>query len=205
MRPGTAGLSWFDNLSRIVLIEAHSRKRRTAPRYSRAVATAVVLACLALGAPSESAGTEIAARMPLKADRVVVFKSDRKLLLLRGDRVLRIYRVALGRNATGHKIKEGDSRTPEGYYVLDSRLRQSRFHRAIHISYPDKYDRRWAASLGVPPGGAIMIHGQPNGVSKDYVGHPRTDWTDGCIAVTNREMDEIWAMVEDGTEIRIFP
>ena len=205
MRLGTAGLSWFDNLSRIVLIEAPSRKRRTAAHFLRILATPVALACLSLGAASASAGTEIAALTTLKADRVVVFKSERKLLLLRGDRVLRIYRVALGRNATGHKIKEGDSRTPEGYYVLDSRLRESRFHRAIHISYPDKYDRRSAASLGVPPGGAIMIHGQPNDVPKDYVGHPGIDWTNGCIAVTNREIDEIWAMVEDGTEIRIFP
>jgi murein L,D-transpeptidase YafK len=184
MWPGKAGSSWLENPSRFA---------------------AIALACLAFGSVPASGETEIAALAPAKADRVVVFKAERKLLLLRGDRVLREFRVALGRNATGHKVEEGDSRTPEGYYVLDRRLRQSKFHRAIHISYPDGNDRRWAASEGVKPGGAIMIHGQPNGVSEDYVGHPGIDWTNGCIAVTNREIDEIWAMVDDGTEIRIFP
>ena len=135
----------------------------------------------------------------------MVFKSERQLVLMRGDQVLRVYRVALGRNATGHKIKAGDERTPEGDYILDSRLRDSKFYRAIHISYPNWYDRSRAEFLGVPPGGAIMIHGQPNDVPKGYVGHPMIDWTNGCIAVTNHEMDEIWAMVEDGTSINIYP
>ncbi len=171
----------------------------------RTLATAIALACLSFGAAPASAGTEIATLTPLKADRVVVFKSERKLVLMRGDLVLRIYRVALGRNATGRKIKAGDNRTPEGDYVLDSRLKDSNFYRALHISYPNWYDRSQAEFLGVPPGGAIMIHGLPNDVPKDYVGHPRIDWTNGCIAVTNREMDEILAMVADGTTINIYP
>ncbi len=171
----------------------------------RALATAIVLAYLALGAAPASSGTEIAALTALKADRVVVFKGERKLVLMRGDSVLRVFRVALGRNATGHKIKAGDERTPEGDYVVDSRLRDSKFYRALHISYPNWYDRNRAEFLGVEPGGAIMIHGQPNDVPKDFVGHPAIDWTNGCIAVTNREIDEIWAMVEDGTEINIYP
>ncbi len=171
----------------------------------RTLATAIALACFALGAAPASAGTDIAALTLLKADRVVVFKGERRLELMRGDLVLRVYRVALGRNATGHKIKAGDERTPEGDYVLDSRLKDSNFYRALHISYPNWYDRSRAEFLGVPPGGAIMIHGQPNDVPKGYVGHPMIDWTNGCIAVTNREMDEIWAMVEDGTAINIYP
>jgi murein L,D-transpeptidase YafK len=171
----------------------------------RALATAIALACLSFGAAPASAGSEIAALTPLKADRIVVFKSERRLMLLRGEQVLRVYRVALGRNAIGDKIKEGDERTPEGDYVVDSRLGDSRFYRALHISYPNWYDRNRAEFLGVEPGGAIMIHGLPNDVPKDYVGHPRIDWTNGCIAVTNREIDEIWAMVEDGTEINIYP
>ncbi len=171
----------------------------------RTLAAAIAVTCFAFAAVPVTADTEVAALTSAKADRVVVFKGERKLVLMRGERVLKVFRVALGRNATGHKIKVGDNRTPEGDYVLDSRLVDSNFYRALHISYPKWYDRSRAEFLGVDPGGAIMIHGQPNGVSKDYVGHPRTDWTDGCIAVTNREMDEIWAMVEDGTEIRIFP
>ncbi len=169
----------------------------------RALATAIALACFTLGAAS--ADTDIASLTLLKADRVVVLKGERKLLLMRGEQVLRVYRVALGRYATGHKIKAGDERTPEGDYVLDSRLKDSQFYRALHISYPNWYDRNRAEFLGVPPGGAIMIHGQPNDVPKGYVGHPNIDWTNGCIAVTNRERDEIWAMVADGTEISIYP
>ncbi len=171
----------------------------------RALATAIALACFALGAAPASAGAEIATLTAPKADRVVVFKGERKLMLMRGEKVLRIFRVALGRNATGHKIKAGDNRTPEGDYVLDSRLKDSNFYRALHISYPNWYDRSRAEFLGVAPGGAIMIHGLPNDVPRDYVGHPKIDWTNGCIAVTNRETDEIWAMVEDGTEISIYP
>ncbi len=168
-------------------------------------AAAFAVACLTFGAAPASAGTEIAALTPPKADRVVVFKGDRKLVLMRGERVLKIYRIALGRNATGHKIKAGDNRTPEGDYVVDSRLADSNFYRALHISYPNWYDRTRAEFLGVEPGGAIMIHGLPNNVARDYVGHPRIDWTNGCIAVTNREIDEIWALVADGTEINIYP
>ena len=171
----------------------------------RTLATAIALACFALGAAPPSAGADIASLTTLKADRVVVLKGERKLVLMRGKQVLRVYRVALGRNATGHKIKAGDNRTPEGDYVLDSRLKDSQFYRALHISYPNWYDRSRAEFLGVPPGGAIMIHGLPNDVPRDFVGHPRIDWTNGCIAVTNREMDEIWAMVEDGTAINIYP
>ncbi len=171
----------------------------------RALATAIAMACFAFTAAPASSGTEVAAWTALKADRVVVFKGERKLVLMRGERVLKVFRVALGRNATGHKIKVGDNRTPEGDYVLDSRLADSNFYRALHISYPNWYDRSRAEFLGVPPGGAIMIHGLPNNVPRDFVGHPRIDWTNGCIAVTNREIDEIWAMVEDGTEISIYP
>ncbi len=171
----------------------------------RALATAIALAFLVSGAGPASAGAEIAALTPLKADRVIVFKGDRKLVLMRGESVLRVYRVALGRNAIGHKIKAGDNRTPEGDYTLDSRLVDSAFYRAIHISYPNWYDRARAEFLEVDPGGAIMIHGLPNDLPRDFVGHPAIDWTNGCIAVTNREIDEIWSMVEDGTEINIYP
>jgi murein L,D-transpeptidase YafK len=140
-----------------------------------------------------------------KADRVVVFKTERKLVLMRGEAVIRVYDVALGRYPKGHKVSDGDQRTPEGGYTLDYRLPRSAYHKAIHISYPNDEDTARAAALGLSPGGRIMIHGLPNQVSAWQVNHPKLDWTQGCIAVTNREMDEIWAAVDDGTPIEIYP
>jgi murein L,D-transpeptidase YafK len=134
-----------------------------------------------------------------------VLKAPRRLLLLRGDRVLRDYEIALGKNPRGPKRRSGDGRTPEGRYVLDGRLEDSRFHRAIHISYPNETDRAFARRAGIHPGEGVMIHGLPDGES--WVGdmHRRFDWTNGCIGVTDDEMDEIWELVNDGTPIEIRP
>lgn len=138
------------------------------------------------------------------ADLVVVYKSRRELHLMRDGERLRRYTVALGGNPTGHKGRQGDQRTPEGAYILDWRNPNSDFHLSLHVSYPNDVDRQLAASRGVDPGGAIMIHGLPNDRDAAAVGHPRRDWTDGCIAVTSREVEEIWASVADGTGIVIF-
>jgi murein L,D-transpeptidase YafK len=140
-----------------------------------------------------------------KADRVVVLKSERKLVLMRGDLVLDVFTVALGRYAKGHKQREGDQRTPEGVYTLDEKMTRSNFYRAIHISYPNAQDMARAQRNGHRPGGLILIHGLPNGWGAQELGHPKFDWTDGCIAVTNREMDRVWARVDTGTQIEIFP
>lgn len=139
------------------------------------------------------------------ADRVVVDKSERALRLVRGGRVLKTYRVSLGGAPVGHKQREGDERTPEGRYVLDWRNPNSAMHRSLHVSYPDPADVARARAAGVPPGGDIMVHGIRDGLG--WVGklHRLVDWTDGCIAVTNREMDEIWRAVPDGTPIEIRP
>lgn len=139
----------------------------------------------------------------VKVDRVVVDKGARKLMLIRGGQVIRAYPVALGPSPSGHKIMEGDGRTPEGSYVLDWRNPNSRFYRSIHVSYPDQADRLLAAQLGVSPGGMIMIHGEPDYLRFD--GRALGDWTEGCIAVSNGAMDEIWALVGDGTPILINP
>lgn len=139
------------------------------------------------------------------ADRVVVQKAARTLSLYRQGRLLKTYRIALGRNPEGHKQQEGDGRTPEGRYVLDSRNRQSAFHRSLHISYPNAEDRRRARRRGLSPGGAIMIHGLPKGMATIGRAHRLRDWTDGCIAVTNEEIEEIWRVVPDGTPIEIKP
>lgn len=137
------------------------------------------------------------------ADRVVVHKADRRLELYQGDRLLRSYRISLGREPQGPKRREGDLRTPEGSYLIDYRNPQSAFHRALHISYPRRDQVAAARSRGVPPGGLIMIHGLPNGAG--FIGrlHLLSDWTLGCIAVTNDEIEEIWRVVPDGTRIHI--
>ena len=136
---------------------------------------------------------------------MVVLKGERKLVLMRGDRVLRVYRVALGRYPKGDKRVVGDAKTPEGSYTLDYRLPKSAFYKAIHISYPNRNDKADARARGVDPGGRIMIHGIANDWTAEQLNHPNLDWTQGCIAVTNREMDEIWASVRDGTRIDIYP
>lgn len=120
-------------------------------------------------------------------------------------RVLKTYKIALGRDPDGPKVRQGDHRTPEGIYLLDRRNPNSRFHRSIHISYPESKDRAEAARLGLAPGGDIMIHGLPNGLGWLGSWHSKMDWTDGCIAVTNEEMDEIWRAVPDGTPIELDP
>jgi murein L,D-transpeptidase YafK len=140
-----------------------------------------------------------------KADRVLVLKKERKLILLRGSKPIKEYRVALGGEPVGAKLREGDHKTPEGLYVLDRRNSRSKFYRSIHISYPDAADRTRATKSGVSPGGDIFVHGLPNGFGWVGASHRAKDWTDGCIAVTNREMDEIWSAVDDGTPIEMRP
>jgi murein L,D-transpeptidase YafK len=136
---------------------------------------------------------------------VLVLKAPRRLLLLRGERVLRDYEIALGRSPLGPKRHQGDERTPEGRYRIESRVQDSRFHRALRISYPNQDDLDFARRAGVAPGGDVMIHGLPDG--ERWVGdvHRAYDWTNGCIAVTDDEMGEIWELVDDGTPIEIRP
>lgn len=148
-------------------------------------------------------------RQPLppgtQADRVVVRKGMRTLELYRGADLVRVYRIALGRNPKGHKQQEGDSRTPEGHYILDYRNPRSSYHKALHVSYPSAADTAAARSRGVSPGGLIMVHGVRNGMGVIGRLHRLFDWTDGCIAVSDREIDEIWRVVADGTPIVIEP
>jgi murein L,D-transpeptidase YafK len=140
-----------------------------------------------------------------KADHVVVLKKQRTLTLMNQGKVLKTYSVALGGEPVGPKEREGDHKTPEGTYVLDRRNAKSKFYRSIHISYPNEEDRARAQKLGVSPGGDIMVHGLPNGFGWLKSLHRERDWTDGCIAVTDEEMDEIWNAVPDGTPIEIKP
>lgn len=138
-----------------------------------------------------------------QADLVLVDKSARLLRLMRGATELKRYPIALGGAPTGHKTREGDQRTPEGEYLIDWRNPNSIAHLSLHISYPNDADAAQAAQGGYSPGGNIMIHGLPNGWGFLAGLHTLRDWTDGCIGVTNSEMREIWALVPNGTPIRI--
>jgi murein L,D-transpeptidase YafK len=151
-------------------------------------------------------GSAVLASEPaLRADRVLVLKKERKLQLLRRGNVIKSYKVALGGDPTGPKTRQGDHKTPEGLYVLDFRNAHSQFYKAIHISYPTPRDRAAAREKGFFPGGDVFLHGLPNGYGAIGAAHRLKDWTDGCIAVTNEEIDEIWRAVPDGTPIEIRP
>ena len=161
--------------------------------------TLVVLAVLG-AAPSAVPASAIE-----MADRVVVRKAERRLLLMRGERVLRSFDVALGLSPTGAKKREGDFRTPEGNYRLAGRNPNSDFFLAIQVDYPGPDDLRRASEDGVDPGGQIMIHGQPNRPSRPLEYYQSRDWTNGCIAVSNADMVDIWLMTPDNTPIQILP
>jgi murein L,D-transpeptidase YafK len=141
----------------------------------------------------------------LHADRVVVLKKERTLQLISQGKVIKTYKVALGGDPVGPKTQQGDHKTPEGVYVLDSRNSHSKFYKSIHISYPNAQDRAAARKKGVSPGGDVFVHGLPNGYGFVGASHRLKDWTDGCIAVTDKEIDQIWAAVADGTPIEIRP
>jgi murein L,D-transpeptidase YafK len=145
------------------------------------------------------------AAQPLHADRVVVLKKQRTLQLRSEGKVIKSYKVALGGDPVAPKTRQGDHKTPEGVYVLDSRNAHSQFHKSIHISYPNARDRAAARARGVSPGGDVFVHGLPNGYGWVGASHRVKDWTDGCIAVTDEEIEEIWKAVENGTAIEIRP
>lgn len=141
---------------------------------------------------------------------VKVYKSERIIKLLHREQTIRTYPMRLGFDPIGHKVQEGDGKTPEGHYVLDWRNPKSAFYKSLHVNYPNAQDQAKAKQLGVSAGGDIMIHGsattaQVNKLPKlmDYL--PQKDWTWGCVAVRNVDMDEIWTLVDDGTIITIYP
>jgi murein L,D-transpeptidase YafK len=141
----------------------------------------------------------------LHVDQVVVLKKARTLQLLSHGQVIKSYKVALGGNPIGPKTRPGDHKTPEGAYVLDFRNAHSQYYKSIHISYPNQHDRAEARKIGVSTGGDVFVHGLPNGYGLIGAAHRLKDWTDGCVAVTDEEMDEIWGIVSDGTLIEIKP
>ena len=158
-------------------------------------------AFLLLMAPSGIAKAEDAT----KIDRLVVEKSAHILTLFAAGKPVKIYRVSIGVGPPGQKISGGDDRTPEGHYVIDAKNPASEFHRALHISYPNKEDRLLARQRGAHLGGLIAIHGTPDFIEKMQDAGDHRDWTAGCIGVRNREIEEIYALIPIGTPIEIKP
>jgi murein L,D-transpeptidase YafK len=134
-----------------------------------------------------------------KVTSVQVHKADRKMYLLHNDRVLKSYDVALGYAPVGHKQFEGDGKTPEGAYFITHRNPNSNYHLSLGISYPNAADIAFAEAANQPPGGDIFIHGAPNGPIT------RRDWTVGCVAVSDKEMEVIYSMIDPGTPIFLLP
>ena len=164
------------------------------------------IVCLIAVVSAGMAGTSpaAAADFPL-ADRVLVEKGKRQLHLLKNGIPFRTFKIALGLAPEGDKEQEGDQKTPEGLYMLDARNPDSDYFLSIHISYPNRNDRVAARAKGLDPGGAIMIHGQPNVPSFSQAYYAREDWTNGCIAVSNSDMIDIWLMTPDSVPIEIVP
>ena len=187
------------------------------PEHTHAISVALMETCagiipamrteilkrLAIGCILLTGFVARAADGALHADRVLVLKKQHTLRLLREGKVIKSYRVALGGDPVGAKNMQGDHKTPEGIYVLDFRNQHGQFYKSIHISYPNAQDRAQALQKRVSPGGDVFIHGLPNGYAWLGPSHRAKDWTDGCIAVTDAEMDEIWDAVADGTPIEI--
>jgi murein L,D-transpeptidase YafK len=150
-------------------------------------------------------GGQTVSESATKVDRIVIVKSTRTMNLMSSGKALKAYKVALSSNSVGRKERLGDNRTPEGLYTVDRKNAHSAYHLALHISYPNAEDRTRAKKLGVNPGGEIEIHGI--GAKYGYLGalHRQMDWTQGCIAVTNEEIDEIWKLVSAGTVVEIRP
>jgi murein L,D-transpeptidase YafK len=180
-------------------LSAHADSVRAVSKPATNRATTTV----SVAADSTSDIATYDARFP--ADSIVVEKSAHRLSLFQRGRPVRTYLVALGQQPVGDKVRIGDLRTPEGTFTIEARNPASRYHRSLRISYPDSAHRARARALGVSPGGDIMIHGLP--ARQAYVGaaHRDFDWTEGCIAVTNAEIEEIWGAVPVGTRIHIKP
>lgn len=136
---------------------------------------------------------------------VRVIKGEHKLQLWADDKMLHEFHVVFGGSPQGHKTQEGDKKTPEGRYILDYKKSDSAYYKAIHISYPNAQDIAQAKARGVSPGGQIMIHGQPNGLGWNHLVTQRFNWTNGCVALSNADMDVVWSLVKVGTPIQIQP
>ncbi len=182
------------------------RSEQRVPQFITRPGCRLILAVVALLMPTVQACNRQQPAGPIDtADRIVIEKSSRTMTLMNGARAVRVYKVALGRNPVGAKTIAGDHKTPEGDYIIDGKKNNSKFHQALHLSYPNQSDRERAARAGARPGGDVEIHGIENGLGWIGGWHRRIDWTDGCIAVTDTEIEEIWKMVPVGAPVEIKP
>jgi murein L,D-transpeptidase YafK len=186
--------SGFHLLSAIVLVGL------LIPCGARAADTAVQQAAL-----SQQPVADWQKLITPKADRIVVFKAQRRLELRHNGEVMRSYHIALGPHPIGPKVERGDGKTPEGTYFIDRRNPASEYHLSMHISYPETADIQRAASLNVDPGANILIHGEPNILDHEGKANLLKDWTAGCIALHNTDMDEVWRLTDDGVTVEIHP
>lgn len=173
-------------------------KRRGANTTSCLVLAMTIVTACTLSAPQHVTPVP-------NVDKILVLKAKRELRLLGGEKVLKSYKVALGGSPQGHKVSEGDNKTPEGRYRIIGHNPSSQFYKSLRISYPNDADKKAAAALRKSPGGDIMVHGLGKSFGAVGKAHLLFDWTLGCIAVTNEEIDEIYASVADGTPIEIVP
>jgi murein L,D-transpeptidase YafK len=164
-----------------------------------------IVSILLLAWMSFAVASQLVAQAASQVDRIVIEKHKRTLALMAGAKILKTYKVALGGQPVGAKDRQGDHKTPEGIYSVDAKNPNSQFYKALHISYPNQADRANARKLGVSPGGDVEIHGL--GSKWGWLGakHRLTDWTDGCIALTNEEIEEIYPLIKVGTPIEIRP
>jgi len=197
-----AGLSAVRNLESRRL-RAH-KPTVTTQRYNKRKLLCF-MSILTLAWVGVDATSQIAARSKTSVDRIVIEKSNRTLTLMDGAKIVKTYKVALGGQPVGAKDRQGDHKTPEGIYSVDAKKANSQFYKALHISYPNQTDRERARKLGLSPGGDVEIHGL--GAKWGWIGakHRLTDWTDGCVAVTNEEIDEIYPQIKVGTPVEIRP
>jgi murein L,D-transpeptidase YafK len=171
-------------------------------------ALALTFGALAAHADTHAPAERVMLRSPESLpgiDHLVVRKTERRLLLLHGDTVVRSYKIALGLNPIGQKEREGDFRTPEGHYYLVRRNPRSDFFLSIQVSYPNEVDQQRAHKNHWLTGGSIMIHGLPNQLKHEPVYYESRDWTDGCIALSNADMVEVWLLTPDNVPIDILP
>jgi murein L,D-transpeptidase YafK len=170
-----------------------------------AALTALVAAVFLFSVSVPVMATELSPAVDRPVDRIIIEKSKRTMTLLKHDKEVKTYKIALGRNPEGAKVQKGDQRTPEGLYFVDYKVRNSVYHRALHLNYPNQDDIERARSLGVTPGNSIMIHGMKQ--DKLWMGDVQYlfNWTNGCIALTNDEIEEVWDLVSTWTPVEIKP
>jgi tetratricopeptide (TPR) repeat protein len=199
-------ISHIDNVTaREEKIIAQQARIATLEREIKDRENRIVLLQEKIEALEEKLGSGASAIPKGPVSKILIEKGERRLTLMAKEKPLKSYRIALGGNPTGPKERQGDNKTPEGIYIIDARNCDSRYHISLHISYPNEKDSKRARELGVSPGGNIMIHGLKNGFAWVGNSHTESDWTEGCVAVTNEEIEEIAALVPNGTVVEIRP